>query len=287
VVNGLSRFINHRGIEYRKTNNPSEILISCTSGEHIDKSPSLSYNLEKNVFHCWSCGFSGGITKFMVSIGETVRLDVDSKQPYKIKKLKDKIRKVIEQDEIKLPEERHLYAGEFKGIAGKVMKEFQAFTTQQLGLKDYLCIPVYQFGKLKFIEGRYAGMIAGKPKYYRRPQGASVSEIIFPLDKVKNTNYVILVEGIFDMLNMWQLGYHNTLCIFGASNFSRKKLEILDRIGVTRVDILMDPDAPGQMAASKIAEMLDSRNIVSRNIKLPIGTDPGELNQRQAETFLK
>ena len=49
----------------------------------------------------------------------------------------------------------------------------------------------------------------------------------------------------------------------------------------------MDPDAPGQMAASKIAEMLDTRNIVSRNIKLPIGTDPGELNQRQAETFLK
>ena len=32
----------------------------------------------------------------MKSIGETVILDVDSKQPYKIKKLRDKIRKVIE-----------------------------------------------------------------------------------------------------------------------------------------------------------------------------------------------
>ena len=223
----LVDLLNRRGIEYRKTNNPSEILISCTSGEHIDKSPSLSYNLEKNMFHCWSCGFSGGITKFMQSIGETIRLDVDSKQPFKIKKLKDKIRKLVEIDEIHLPEERHIYNGEFKGISGSVMKEFQAFTTQHLGLKDYICIPVYQFGKLKFIEGRYAGMVAGKPKYYRRPQGAPVSEILFPLDKVKNTNYVILVEGIFDMLNMWQLGYKNTLCIFGASNFNRKKLEIL------------------------------------------------------------
>jgi DNA primase len=283
----LVELLNHRGIEYRKTNNPEEILISCTSGEHVDKSPSLSYNLEKNVFHCWSCGFSGGITKFMVSIGETIRLDVDSKQPYKLKKLKDKIRKVIELDEIHLPEERHLYAGEFKGISGSVMKEFQAFTTQHLGLKDYICIPVYQFGKLKFIEGRYAGMVSGKPKYYRRPQGAGVADILFPLDKVKNTNYVILVEGIFDMLNMWQLGYKNTLCIFGASNFSRKKLEILDRIGVTRVDILMDPDAPGQMAASKIANALDTKNISSRNIKLPVGIDAGDLNQRQAEAYLK
>ena len=164
----LIDLLNKRGIEYRKTNNPAEILISCTSGEHVDKSPSLSYNLEKNMFHCWSCGFSGGITKFMQSIGETIRLDVDSKQPYKIKKLKDKIRKVIEMDEIQLPDERHIFNGEFKGINGSVMKEFQAFTTQHLGLKDYICIPVFQFGKLKFIEGRYAGMVSGKPKYYRR-----------------------------------------------------------------------------------------------------------------------
>ena len=103
-------------------------MISCTSGEeYIDKSPELILQLEKNVFHCWSCGFSGGITKFMVSIGETVRLDVDSKQPYKIKKLKNKIRKVVEQDEIKLPEERHLYAGEFKGISWKGYERVSSF----------------------------------------------------------------------------------------------------------------------------------------------------------------
>ena len=153
-------------------------------------------------------------------------------------------------------------------------------------MTDYICFPVYQFGKLKFIEGRLAKNISGKPKYYRRPQAAAVADCLFPLDKVKNTNYVILVEGIFDMLNMWQLGYHNTLCIFGATNFGRKKLEILDRIGVTRVDILMDPDAPGQMAAGKIADALDSKNIFSRNIKLPVGTDPGDLNKRQAEKYL-
>lgn len=282
----LIDLLNKRGIEYRKTNNPSEILISCTSGEHVDKSPSLSYNLEKNMFHCWSCNFSGGLTKFMASIGETIVLDVDSKQPYKIKKLKDKLRKIIEIDDINLPSERKLFSGEFKGVDGKTLKEFQAFTTDQMGLTDYICFPVYQFGKLKFIEGRLAKDISGKPKYYRRPQAASVADCLFPLDKIKNTNYVILVEGIFDMLNMWQLGYHNTMCIFGATNFSRKKLEILDRIGVTRVDILMDPDAPGQMAAGKIADALDSRNIFSRNIKLPVGVDPGDINKRQAEKYL-
>jgi len=283
----LVELLNKRGIEYRKTNNPAEILISCTSGEHTDKSPSLSYNLERNVFHCWSCGFSGGINKFMKSIGETVILDVDSKQPYKIKKLKDKIRNIIEFDDIQIPSERHKWSSEFRNIDAKTMKEFQAFTTDQMGLQDYICFPVYQFGKLKFVEGRLSKTIAGKSKYNRKPHKAKVNDILFPLDKLKNTNYVILVEGIFDMLNMWQLGYKNTLCIFGATNFGRKKLEILDRIGVTRVDILMDPDAPGQMAASKIAVELDSRNIVSRNIKLPVGVDPGDLNVIQAKEYIR
>src|SRR6056300_1272067 len=178
----LVDLLNARGIEYRRTNNPEEILISCTSGEHIDKSPSLSYSLEKNVFHCWSCGFSGGITKFMKSIGETVILDVDSKQPYKIKKLRDKIRNIIDADDIKIPTERHMYVGEFKNIDARTMKEFQAFTTEQMGFQDYICFPVFQFGKLKFIEGRLMKAVTGKPKYYRRPQKATVNDILFPLD---------------------------------------------------------------------------------------------------------
>ena len=104
----LIELLNTRGIEYKKTNNPSEILISCTSGLHNDTNPSLSYNLDKNLFHCWSCGFGGGASKFLESIGEVTRLPVDSKQPYRIKKLKDKIRHIIEIDDIKLPSERHV-----------------------------------------------------------------------------------------------------------------------------------------------------------------------------------
>ena len=131
------------------------------------------------------------------------------------------------------------------------------------------------------------GNAQGQPKYYRRPQKVSVSEILFPLDKVKNTNHIILVEGLFDMLNMWQLGYKNCMCIFGATNFNRKKLELVERIGVIRVDIMMDPDAPGQMAADKIQSLLDEKNIYSRKIMLPINKDPGTLTKQEAEALLR
>ena len=41
----LVELLNTRGIEYKKTNNPTEILVSCTSGEHTDKSPRVFYLL--------------------------------------------------------------------------------------------------------------------------------------------------------------------------------------------------------------------------------------------------
>jgi DNA primase len=283
----LIELLNKRGIQYKKTNNPAEILIGCTSGQHTDKSPSLSFNLEKNIFNCWSCGFRGGINKFLQSIGETQNIDFDSKQPYKLKKLKDKIQAKIETNEIQLPDDRRMFNEEFRGISAETYKKFGAFTTNELGLTDYLCIPVYQHGKLKFIEGRLLKDLPNQPKYYRRPQKAVASDCLFPLDKLKNTNYVILVEGIFDAINMWQNGFVNTLCIFGTTNFNKKKLGILDSMGVTRVDIMMDSDAAGQKAAEKIFELLDSRNIYSRIITLPPGIDPGELTKEQAERLLR
>ena len=89
------------------------------------------------------------------------------------------------------------------------------------------------------------------------------------------------------MLNMWQLGYKNTVCLFGAANFNKTKLELVDRIGVTKVDIMMDPDTAGSVASEKIANHLDTRNIQSRTIKLPLGSDPGDLRKEQIEEVLR
>ena len=283
----IKEILTTKGIVFKNTNNPYEILIQCTSGEHSDTNASLSYNLDKDIFNCWSCGFRGGSTKFLASIGVTEVLDSDSKQPYKIRKLKDKIANKLDINTIKLPDDRIMVTDTFKGVLPKTLKEFEIFTTEKLGLSEYICIPVYQFGKLKFIEGRLQLGVERKPKYNRKPEKSATADCLFPLDKIGNVNYVILVEGIFDMINMWQHGFTNTLCIFGSGTFSNKKIALLDRMGVTRVDILMDPDAAGQKAAKRIEELLDKQDIFSRNIILPSGLDPGDLTKNQAEAFLK
>lgn len=278
--------LNDRGIEYKNTNNPAEILLNCSSGFHVDKSPSLSYNIESNIFNCWSCGFRGGPNKYLASIGVSVILDLDSKQPYRIQKLKQKIRDKIEIKTLELPEVRKELTESFKDIELTTLKEFNAFTTNELNMHNYICIPVYQNGKLRFIEGRLEKELTKQNKYSRKPAGAITSDCLFPLDKIKNTNYVILVEGIFDMLNMWQMGYTNTLCIFGSTNFGKTKVNILDKMGITRVDIMMDSDQAGKMAADKIATLLDAADISPRIITLPEGMDPGVLSIALAKKLL-
>lgn len=283
----LVELLELRGIEYKKTNNPSEILVKCTSGIHSDSSPSLSLNIEKNIFNCWSCGFRGGLPKFLNSIGESEYLEFDSKQPIKIKKLAEKIQKKLEVAEVKLPQDRKIYQGTFRGIRPDIYREFGAFTTNEMTLTDYLCIPVYQNNKLKFIEGRLLSDLPNQSKYSRKPAKTAVVDILFPIDKISRTNHIILVEGLFDMINMWQIGFTNTLCIFGANNFSKKKVEILENKGITRVDLMFDSDKPGKLAAEKAASLLESRDIYVRIIELPPGIDPGELTKQQAEKCLR
>lgn len=286
-MTNLIDILQEKNIPFKKTNNPSTILIRCTSGNHEDRDPSLSYNLEKNLFHCWSCGFKGGGAKFLQSIGIVTTVPIETKQTYKVEKLKQKINSIISQGQIHLPSSRHLVDFPFKGISEETLQEFNTFLTTELGLEDYICIPVYQFGKLKFIEGRLRLKDDKRPKYFRRPIGVSVTQVLFPLDKVLLDKEVILVEGIFDMLNMWQHGFKNVLCIFGTQNFGPKKIEILDQLGITKVTILMDGDDAGIKAATAIDKMLQGNNIQTKNIRLPPGKDPGDLSKYELEQVLK
>ena len=283
----IKELLTIRGITWENTSNPYEILVSCTSGNHDDVNPSLAYNLERDLFLCRSCGFKGSQITFLKSIGEAPFENTSTKAMFKTLKLKRKLQELTSKNSIRLPDDRVLFNQEFRGILPKTMKEFGAFTTQneELNLENYLCFPVYQYNKLKFIEGRLIKNIMNVPKYKRKPKGAKASHCLFPLDKITNTNYVILVEGMFDMLNLWQLGYTNTLCIFGASNFNKIKLDIIDNLGISKVDIFMDPDFAGQKAAEHIYKMLSSRNIYARIIKTT-GSDPGELTPEEAESYL-
>lgn len=282
----MTDVLDQHGLKYEKTNNPVEIVIQCTSGNHADNKPSMTYNLDKDIFHCWSCGFKGTKRRFLQSIGINTDIPFDSKQPFKVQKLRDKLNELMFEDNMTIPEDARAINGSVRNISPGTIKDFGAFFTEKLGLEDYVCFPVSQFGKIRFIEGRNRFAKSEKPRYYRRPAKARSSDILFPLDKIKDKSQLILVEGLFDMLNMWDKGYTNTVCVFGATNFSTPKLEILDKIGTTFVEILFDGDEAGRNGAKKIADLLDKRFIQSKIITLSEGKDPGDLTQEELNMIL-
>jgi len=276
IINVLDK---HK-IPYVHENNSSEIKIKCISGEHEDTNPSMRFNLDKNMFHCFSCGFGGSYAKLLKTIGETEVLDLDTKQPYKLRKLKSKLYNKFLKEEIKLPKDMLLYTHDFKGINKQVISKFKAFTTQSSGFSDYLCFPIYQFGKLRFIEGRFKilNITSNTPKYFRQPSNEKINDIVFPIDNIEDKSHLIIVEGLFDMLNLWQHGYKNAVCIFGTNNFGKEKLEVLNNFGLKKATIFMDNDVSGNKAAKKISEMLESKDIETVIITPPDSRDPGDLN---------
>jgi DNA primase len=279
-----------RGMEYKiNPNNPYEINLKCFSGEHEDTNPSLSYNLEKGVFNCFACGFKGDTTKLMKELGIIFTVEPLSKQGFKIKRLQKKLEDLRGDKPVFMPEPRFPVKHSFKGISQSTLTKFGAFMTTHDSMDDYICIPVHQSGKLKFIEGRHTLLNTknlSMPKYMRRPAGADVSSVLYPLDVVKDFTQVILVEGIFDALNMHDMGYSSTLCIFGTNNFNAGKAKLLDEYGCRHVIIMMDGDSPGRQAAVKIQKLLSQRSIHTSIINMEDGKDPGSIDEMEAEAYL-
>lgn len=280
----LIKILEKKQIPYEvNPNSPSELKIKCVSGLHEDQNPSLSFNLDKNIFNCFSCGYSGGYKKLLKDLGENTFIEFDTKQGYKIKKLKDKLITKYYPTEVKIPNDNIKYNFDFKGVNGKILQEFGAFTTRQHGFSDYLCFPISQYGKIRFIEGRYKilNVQSESPKYLRKPANAVVTDLAFPLDKIENKSHLILVEGLFDMLNLWQHGYRNSVCIFGTNNFDQPKAKLLDDNGVKKCTIFMDSDPSGIRASKNISNLLEARDIETRIVMPPDGRDAGDLNKQE------
>ena len=91
---------------------------------------------------------------------------------------------------------------------------------------------------------------------------------------------VILVEGIYDMINLHDKGLTNAVCCFGTKNINEDKLRMLSIQGVESIDIFFDGDDAGQSAAEKVKEMCESIGLSSRNIHLK-DKDPGALTESQ------
>jgi len=250
-----------------------DYLIKCLNPDHEDTNPSFRVDRFSGVAHCFSCGFKTNIFKYFGIFTNPV--------PLRIMNLKKKLQQLRVNREQELPQGYTPWTKPFRGISVQTLKHFEAFYTNQVEkLQDRIVFPITDItNKIQVFVGRHT-LSNGNPKYLNYPSGVEMP--LYPSYLQEPQKSIVLVEGIFDMLNLYDKGLKNSVCCFGTNiiqNSTKEKLLPFKAQGVTHVYILFDGDEAGEKAAKQLKPVIEQDEFIVEIIKLPDGLDPGELDQ--------
>jgi len=253
----------------------ADFELRCLNPDHEDKNPSLRVDKITGIFGCFSCGFKGNV---FTLFGERVN-QLQLKRDLLIQKIKNK---VAESIGLSLPSDAYEYTGDWRGISQETYTKFEAFLSLQSDFKERICFPIRDVsGRIAAFNARH--LTGGTPKYLISPHKVKIP--LFPqVEPIKGS--IVLVEGIFDMLNLHDKGMTNAVCTHGTQNINEDKLSMLRIKGVEEVIVFFDGDDAGQEAASTVKNMCEALGMMTQNINWK-GKDPGELSLQQVQKLLR
>ena len=269
----VEELLQERKIQYKLS--PADAIVSCLNPEHDDSNPSMRIDRITGVFNCFSCGFKGNLFN---------HFDAPS-NPLDIRR--EKLRRKVDEKRsssvgLKMPNNFMPYVGNWREISPETYKKFDCFIHPDKPFTGRLSFPIKDLtGKIVAFNCRTQSP-TDIPKYIIHPPKAVLP--LFPAQVRPIKGRVILVEGIFDVLNLHDKGLENSVCCFGTRNIDVEKLKLLKMTGVTGIDILFDPDTAGQEASEKVQEMCDIAEIISKNVKIPQSLgDAGALTKNKVK----
>ena len=259
-----------------------EIRMQCPSPAHEDSKPSCSFNKSKKVWFCHGCNAKGSLKALLESNG--IEGDIHSHEtPESLLKELNEFNKNTENEET-----YYYFRKEFKKIENET--DCPRYLSERLNIETirhfniYVChndnhiyknriiIPIHNGQNLSFVARDYTNTAERK---YLFPNGMPKSKFLFG-DFHSDT--VILTEGVFDVMKMWEYGYKNCIAILGA-NLSQHQSQKLIKSGVKRLILYPDGDEGG------IKLMKDS---LSQHIFFDLeimfskwGKDPSDMSQKE------
>ena len=251
----------------------ADAIVTCLNPEHADSSPSMRIDKITGIFNCFSCGYKGNIFTHFGEKANQLQLRREL--------LKKRIReKRSESVGLSFPKGSVPYVGNWRDIKPETYKRFEAFQHHDTDHIGRIVFPVRDIsGRIVSFNGRHT--TGGTPKYMISPAGAKLP--LYPIvEPIQGS--IILVEGIYDMVNLHDKGLTNAVCTFGTKNINEDKLRMLSIQGVEEVIIFFDGDSAGQDAAVEVKEIAERVGLLSRNVALT-DTDPGALPLKSVQTL--
>jgi len=252
----------------------------------------LSVDVEKQLFHCFGCGKSGDVIKF-----------IQLKQGFDFKQAVEHLRKKYSQ----LQTYTHYYSMEqsnYDNQPDTCSKEenlnalaeqyHQALLNKQQAL-DYLSsrgitdMEIIKKFKIGYVNGYvtfpffdeqcnsseiYSRAISDniklKHKYLPGPHKG-----VLNLDGIKNSDEIYLCECVIDAISLFCMGIKNVTCSFGKGNVTEEMTYLIAK-RAKKLYILYDNDGDDDSSAEKTAEIFTTNGIACERIKLP--TDIKDVN---------
>jgi DNA primase len=118
------------------------------------------------------------------------------------------------------------------------------------------------------------------PKYLNSPETPLYTKgrTLYGLDVTKGAvrkhNYCVLVEGYFDLAQVWQAGVQPVVALCGTA-LTSAQARTLKRFA-TKVVLSLDPDVAGQEAAARSSELLVTEGFQVNIALMPGKVDPDE-----------
>ena len=269
----------------------SEQLHYCPKCD--SKKKKLSINLEKNVFKCWVCGFSGKSVSYLVKkYGsrsdlqnwlEASGIDL-SEQSFDIESM------FLEEEDIqleplKLPEEYipiSVYKNKrakkgykylkSRGLSDHDITKWKIGFCEKGEYKDRVIIPSFDSdGNLNYFVSR-----ATYETFVRYKNPKTSKDIIFNELMIDWSKSVVLVEGVFDSFKM-----ENSIPILGSSFTNQQKL--LNKIIATGVSVYIALDADAYEKSLKIYKTLSKYGVKTKIVVLSGNKDIGDMTKDKVE----
>lgn len=278
MSDAVQNLLTQKGISF--TVSGKDFLIKCLNPEHEDNNPSCRVDKVTGVTHCFSCGWKRNLFRHFGILTTNTSI--------KTAALKQKLQELKESNiSVEMPEGCTPYTQVFRGISASTFKHFEAFHTDRVEkLQDRIVFPIREVtGRIVAFIGRHT-LSNANPRYVVYPSGKPLP--IFP-PIVDTKGSMILVEGIFDMLNLYDKGVRNVVCTFGTSTISQDnvnaKLLPYKVQGVSKIYLMYDGDDPGRSAAKQLKPILESENFAVEIIELEDDTDPGSLSADEVHSI--
>jgi DNA primase len=286
---------------------------------HPENRPSFYVNAGKNLFYCHGCGQGGDLIRFVqlsrhLSFRESLAyLEQKCALPADSAVVLEQAATFYQQQLERYPEAlRYLEQRGLRDLA--LIKELRIGYAPGGSLRRHLTAQGYSFDLLQRL-----GLLnsQGYDAFYRRIifpccQGTRIVNLygrsiaaafahrflpgskggLFAWESVRQFPTVILVEGLFDLVALWQAGFRHATCSLGTHLNADQFQQLCGRPRTVYLTFDVDANGSGQQASQQLAQLLCAQGITTHRVLLPDGHDPNSFflqggDARQFQSLLE